>query len=164
MGYHLSTGNPVPRPLFSFLSSNETGELQLGGYDPVAAAGPLVDFESMERHAYALPVSEITLAGFPILRLRDPLDRVPDARSGAGAGAGAGDGDDLVAQMEREMVPCILDSGTTCICLPDSTRGGSLDGSPWKNFQARRRRAIDSDTPRRLVAARAGPHALSARL
>jgi hypothetical protein len=125
MGYHLSTGNPVPKPMFSFLSSNETGELQLGGYDPKAAAGPLVDFESMERHSYALPVSEITLDGFPILRLRDPLDQIRDQ------------GDDLVKVMEQEMVPCILDSGTTCICLPDSTRGGSLEGSPWKNFQVR---------------------------
>ena len=82
-----------------------------------------MEFESTEDHAYALPVSEITLNGVPVLRLRDPMDRIRP-------------GGDLMGQMEAEMVPCILDSGTTCICLPDSTRSGSLQSSPWRNLKS----------------------------
>ena len=43
----------------------------------------------------------------------------------------------------KGMIPGILDSGTTCICLPDSTRGGQLSSSPWEMMQS----VVDVEAP-----------------
>lgn len=109
-GDHGKIGTPVPAPSFAFLTSNHSAELQLGGIDRDAVLGPVFSVVSTEVHSYSIPIASITLGGIPILSLAKP---VPGA--------------DL-------SIPGILDSGTTCICLPDSTRGGTLEFSPWQKF------------------------------
>jgi hypothetical protein len=126
-GDHGKIGTPVPRPRFSFLTGNTTAELQLGGIDPAALSGPLVPVRSLDTHTYSIPVSGMSLGGKEIVSFSKKA---------------GGD----------RMIPGILDSGTTCICLPDSTRGGQLAFSPWEEMQ----KFVDEDAPL-LITVDAGP-------
>jgi len=119
-GDHGSIGTPVPRPRFAFLTGNTTAELQLGGIDPEAIASPLVAVTSLDSHTYSIPVSAMSVGGKDIIKFATP--------STSSVAAGSSDG--------KGMIPGILDSGTTCICLPDSTRGGQLTSSPWEEMQS----------------------------
>lgn len=121
-GDHGKIGTPVPRPRFAFLTGNTTAELQLGGIDPAAIAAPLVSVPSLDAHTYSVPVSGMSVGGKDILQF----------------GQSSGDG---------AMIPGILDSGTTCICLPDSTRGGQLAASPWQEMQ----KLVDVEAPLEIV-------------
>uniref|UniRef100_A0A7S0DZU3 Peptidase A1 domain-containing protein n=1 Tax=Hanusia phi TaxID=3032 RepID=A0A7S0DZU3_9CRYP len=109
-GDHGPIGKPVPEPCFSFLTSNSSAELQLGGIDQDAIIGSLKPVASLDSHSYSIPIAGMSVGGEELLQF------VP-----------GGNGD--------ELVPAILDSGTTCMCLPDSTRNGDLKFSPWKKFQ-----------------------------
>ena len=126
-GDHGAIGTPVPRPRFAFLTGNTTAELQLGGIDPAAISSPLVAVTSLDSHTYSIPVSAMSLGGKDIIKFATP--------STSSAAAGSSDG--------KGMIPGILDSGTTCICLPDSTRGGQLKSSPWEEMQS----LVDLDAP-----------------
>ena len=109
---------PVPKPIFSFLSSPDSAELQLGGYDSKSISGPMHYVSSLSLYAYVLPIKSITLGSVDILRVK-----------GSDAGAYA---------------EAVLDSGTSCICLPDNLMEGKAlgDRSPWDRF----RRAWGEDT------------------
>uniref|UniRef100_A0A7S4JPR2 Peptidase A1 domain-containing protein n=1 Tax=Guillardia theta TaxID=55529 RepID=A0A7S4JPR2_GUITH len=109
-GDHGPIGKPVPEPSFSFLTSNSTAELQLGGIDQDAIVGSLKQVTSLDSHSYSIPIAGMSVGGEELLQF-----------------VRGGNGD--------EIVPAILDSGTTCMCLPDSTRNGDLKLSPWKKFQ-----------------------------
>ena len=109
------------------LAGNTTAELQLGGIDPEAIAAPLAPVTSLDAHTYSIPVSGMSLGGKEILKFA--------TASTSKLAAGSDDG--------KGMIPGILDSGTTCICLPDSTRGGQLQTSPWLEMQS----LVDLDAP-----------------
>eukprot|EP00291_Cryptomonas_curvata_P026189 CAMPEP_0172174792 /NCGR_PEP_ID=MMETSP1050-20130122/13867_1 /TAXON_ID=233186 /ORGANISM="Cryptomonas curvata, Strain CCAP979/52" /LENGTH=532 /DNA_ID=CAMNT_0012846819 /DNA_START=56 /DNA_END=1651 /DNA_ORIENTATION=+ len=99
--------HPVPHPIFSFLSSPNAAELQLGGYDPASIQGAMHYVPSVSAYAYVVPITAITLGPVPVLTLE-----------------GGGH------------VSAILDSGTSCICLPDNNIGGAASGSPWEAFSS----------------------------
>ncbi len=82
---------------------------------------------SLDAHTYSIPVSGMSLGGKEILKFA--------TASTSKLAAGSDDG--------KGMIPGILDSGTTCICLPDSTRGGQLQTSPWLEMQS----LVDLDAP-----------------
>jgi len=126
-GDHGTIGTPVPRPRFAFLTGNTTAELQLGGIDPAAIASPLVAVTSLDTHTYSIPVRGMSVGGKQILNFAEV------SKSNIAAGSDDGKG----------MIPGILDSGTTCICLPDSTRGGQLSSSPWEMMQS----VVDVEAP-----------------
>mmetsp|Transcript_2198 Transcript_2198/g.5788 ORF Transcript_2198/g.5788 Transcript_2198/m.5788 type:complete len:506 (-) Transcript_2198:22-1539(-) len=109
--------HPVPHPVFSFLSSPEAAELQLGGYDPDAIKGGMHYVPSLSKYAYVVPVTGIALGKTPVLST---------AKGGVSA---------------------ILDSGTSCICLPDNDIGGAVASSPWAAFD----KAWRSETSSTLV-------------
>ena len=89
-GDHGTIGTPVPRPRFSFLTGNTSAELQLGGIDPAALAGPLVKVRSLDTHTYAIPIAGVSLGGEDIIKF---------SKSDLGG-----------------HIPGILDSGTTIEC------------------------------------------------
>mmetsp|Transcript_77491 Transcript_77491/g.125707 ORF Transcript_77491/g.125707 Transcript_77491/m.125707 type:complete len:512 (-) Transcript_77491:580-2115(-) len=101
---------PVPKPVFSFISSPEAAELQLGGYDTKAVKGKMNYVSSLSRYAYVVPVTRVKLGALEILNVK-----------GASAGKRA---------------EAVLDSGTSCICLPDNLMNGLVTGrkSPFDLF------------------------------
>ena len=103
---------PVPEPIFSFLSSPNGAELQLGGYDESSIEGELKTVESLSKYAYVVPVTSIKLGDEAIVTL---------TKDSPASGGGK--------------VSAILDSGTTCICLPNNDMHGGVQGSPYNLFQ-----------------------------
>jgi len=102
---------PVPAPMFSFLSSTDAAELQLGGYDAQSVKGKVHYVDSLSRYAYVVPLISIQLGDVPILTLSNPPSKA------------------------NKKVAAVLDSGTSCICLPDNTIDGEVVSSPWENFE-----------------------------
>jgi hypothetical protein len=101
---------PVPKPVFSFLSAPDAAELQLGGYDKKSVKGDMKYVDSLSKYAYVVPVTSITMGDTQIFQ---PAGKLGMKRHVAG----------------------VLDSGTSCICLPDNDIGGVAESSPFKNFK-----------------------------
>jgi hypothetical protein len=109
--YHL-----VPTPKFAFLSTEKAAELQLGGYDPRAVVQkngePDMFFvETIGSHDFSVRVKGLKYGGKELLKFADGY----------------------------EYIPGIVDSGTSCLVIPDSTLGGRLDYSaetPFHYFKA----------------------------
>jgi len=108
-----SRDKPVPLPMFSFLSSTEAAELQLGGFDSASIKGPVRYVESLSRYAYVAPLLSIELGSVPILTLSKEIKK----------------------GTPNKKVAAVLDSGTSCICLPDNDIDGEVTSSPWQNFE-----------------------------
>jgi len=104
-GDHGPEGTPVPHPSFTFLTSDSAAELQLGGMDPAAVQGEVYHVTSLDAHTYSIPVRALSLGGRALLSFRNTS--------------------------LSQTIPAVLDSGTTCMCLPDSLRGGQLSASPY---------------------------------
>jgi hypothetical protein len=103
----------VPTPKFAFLSTEKAAELQLGGYDPNAVANPKDMFfvETIGSHDFSVRVKGLKYGGKDLLQFADGY----------------------------EYIPGIVDSGTSCLVIPDSTLGGRLDYSaetPYHYFTA----------------------------
>jgi hypothetical protein len=98
---------PVPKPVFSFLSASDAAELQLGGYDSQATSGRMHYVTSLSRFAYVVPIKSIKLGSVDVLTVKG--SRPAEA---------------------------VLDSGTSCICLPDHILNGKIvgDKTPWELF------------------------------
>jgi len=101
---------PVPKPVFSFLSAPDAAELQLGGYDSKAVKGRMNYVSSLSRYAYVVPVTSVKLGTVDILQVKG------------------------VSHGKR--AEAVLDSGTSCICLPDNLMKGLVTGekTPWQAF------------------------------
>jgi hypothetical protein len=82
---------PVPKPVFSFLSSPDAAELQLGGYDRKAVKGDMRYVDSLSKYAYVVPVTAISLGETQIFQ--------PSGKKGL-----------------KRHVAGVLDSGTTTAC------------------------------------------------
>mmetsp|Transcript_27014 Transcript_27014/g.88337 ORF Transcript_27014/g.88337 Transcript_27014/m.88337 type:complete len:512 (+) Transcript_27014:92-1627(+) len=103
---------PVPKPVFSFLSSPDAAELQLGGYDETSVSGRMRYISSLSRFAYVVPIQSMSIGNTPILIKNSNEQLAKKFQAGA-----------------------ILDSGTSCICLPDNDMHGYAKQSPYKNFK-----------------------------
>jgi len=103
---------PMPR-LFAFLANDTAGELQLGGYDPAATSGEPWYFP-MLGPAYGVAVYSMTYGdGEDAMELLD-------------FNAGARD--------PKESFVGQLDSGTTCILLPNTTVNGTFEDAPFSKL------------------------------
>lgn len=107
---------------FSFFSSQDAAELQLGGYDPETVDGDLYFVPTSSPNDFIVDVSS--------LRFGDPLN--------------PGSAVELLpfSQMYTANqppgvtphLPAILDSGTSCLVIPGSTLDGTLNDSPFSVF------------------------------
>ena len=104
--------------VFTLMLSQDRGELVLGGHDPKAVKGPMVttpvraspmpDGTNVFMH-YMIDVQSVKVGGHELLNFKD----------------------------ESIAIQAILDSGTSCLVVPDDTFEGGLLASPFKTFQKR---------------------------
>lgn len=102
--------NIVPNSKFSFLSTESAAELQLGGYDPNAVLGSMFFVETIGSHDFSVRVRGLKYGDRELLTFADGYNYIPG----------------------------IVDSGTSCLVIPDSTLGGRLDynaESPYHYFK-----------------------------
>ena len=107
------TGDPanqyiLNRRIFTLVGTDSAAELHLGGFDPHATAHDMKYIRTTSPAEYSVPVSSISLGGHEFLNF-------------ASAAQAAG----------RTSVPGILDSGTSCLVVPDSTLSGLFIQSPY---------------------------------
>jgi hypothetical protein len=93
---------------FTIFSSDHAAELQLGGTDPACIDDQMIHVSSLSTAEYSVPVESMKLGGIELLSFSHPA---------------AGN-----------YVPAILDSGASCIVMPDSVIGGQLTASPMHIF------------------------------
>jgi hypothetical protein len=98
----------LKRRQFAFLANEYLGELQLGGHDPASIASPIFYTPMRNDSGYGLAVSSIQYNGVEILDFSH-------AHSGAA----------LVG---------ILDTGSSCLMLPNSTYNGTYRKNPYSVF------------------------------
>ena len=93
---------------FAFLSTAISGELQLGGYDRASTNADMVYVPTTSTTEYSVLVQSLTFGGIELLNWRD--------RSAPNA------------------IPAILDTGTTCLVIPDTLLGGRVTSKPYSKF------------------------------
>jgi hypothetical protein len=112
------TGDPanqyiLNRRIFTIVSTDEAAELHLGGFDPHSAVGPMTFVKTTSQAEYSVPVTSIRMGGTEVLNF--------------GSAAQAAGRSDL---------PGILDSGTSCLVLPDTTLSGQLEQAPYTKLMS----------------------------
>ena len=97
---------------FSFMSTDKKAEIHLGGFDPDAIVGQLFLTPSISIHDYSVVAVSLKYGDVELLDFtpKDPRFRY---------------------------VPAIMDSGTSCLVMPDSNLNGLVKASPfgtWKGI------------------------------
>jgi hypothetical protein len=101
---------PLHTRKFAFLSDSVSGELQLGGYDRTSTAADMVYVAATSTTEYSVNVQSLTFGGIELL---DWVDKtVPNA------------------------IPAIMDTGTTCLVIPDTKLGGRVVDKPFSKFKS----------------------------
>eukprot|EP00287_Rhodomonas_sp_CCMP768_P004017 CAMPEP_0196725490 /NCGR_PEP_ID=MMETSP1091-20130531/7044_1 /TAXON_ID=302021 /ORGANISM="Rhodomonas sp., Strain CCMP768" /LENGTH=568 /DNA_ID=CAMNT_0042067781 /DNA_START=17 /DNA_END=1723 /DNA_ORIENTATION=- len=99
---------------FSFFSTDDAAEVQLGGYDPDTVDGTMWYAPSLSRHDF--------LVGVTSLKFGSGVDSSVELLQ-------------FTTKSAREYgLPSILDSGTSCLVIPGDTAGGKLQKKPWDLF------------------------------
>ena len=112
----LDNSNILLNRIFTLMLSQDRGELVLGGHDPKSVKGGMVttnvrasalaDGSEAFMH-YMIDVQSLKVGGHELLQFKD----------------------------KSIAIQAILDSGTSCLVVPDDTFGGGLLASPFKTFQ-----------------------------
>lgn len=102
----------LQRRAFSFFSTDKKAEIHLGGFDPNAIVGQLFLTPSISTHDYSVVAVSLKYGETELLDFtpKDPRFRY---------------------------VPAIMDSGTSCLVMPDSNLNGLVKASPfgtWKSI------------------------------
>jgi len=102
----------LTRRAFSFFSTDTKAEIHLGGFDPNAIIGQLFLTPSISTHDYSVVAVSLKYGETELLDFtpKDPRFRY---------------------------VPAIMDSGTSCLVMPDSNLNGLVKSSPfgtWKSI------------------------------
>lgn len=101
---------PLHSRKFAFLSDSVSGELQLGGYDRQSTAADMVYVRATSSTEYSVNVQSVSFGGIELL---DWVDKtVPNA------------------------IPAIMDTGTTCLVIPDTKLGGRVSDKPYSKFKS----------------------------
>ena len=101
---------PLHTRKFAFLSDSVSGELQLGGYDRESTAADMVYVRATSTTEYSVNVQSLSFGGIELL---DWVDKtVPNA------------------------IPAIMDTGTTCLVIPDTMLGGRVSDKPYSKFKS----------------------------
>jgi hypothetical protein len=101
----------LSRRAFSFVSTDTRGEIHLGGYDPAAVEGDMFMTPCISTHDYSVVGMSLKYGNDELIKFKDSVPQ------------GA------------RYVPAIMDSGTSCLVMPDSDLGGKLQGSPFGNWK-----------------------------
>lgn len=119
--------------IFTLVLGSGDGELQLGGYDKASVEGKMVSADVLgdtiagkPKHFlhYRIQVDGVRLGKHQLLHFAKNsvnetlLNQTDDA-----------------APLEDDHVEAVLDSGTSCLVLPDSTFDGRLAQSPYRIFK-----------------------------
>ena len=99
---------------FSFFSTDETAEVQLGGYDPETCTDTMLYTPSLSPTDFIVGVTSLTY-GHPTRGSKTQLLKFTDP-TGA------------------EYLPAIMDSGTSCLVIPGDKLNGRLRNSPFDDF------------------------------
>merc|ERR1711966_419841 len=105
-----SNDNKVKRRAFSFFSTDKNAELHLGGYDPDAIEGQLFLTPSISTHDYSVVAVSLKYGTEELLEFKPENPRL-------------------------RYMPAIMDSGTSCLVIPDSNLNGLLGSSPWQKWK-----------------------------
>ncbi|EKX52294.1 hypothetical protein GUITHDRAFT_161360 [Guillardia theta CCMP2712] len=99
---------------FTFFSTDDAAEVQLGGYDPSSTAGTMWYVPAMAKDDF--------IVGTTSLKFGDNLNSAVELLKFKST-----------AQQKVGM-PSILDSGTSCLVIPGDRGGGVLTNIPWDDF------------------------------
>jgi hypothetical protein len=101
---------PLHTRKFAFLSNSVSGELQLGGYDRESTAADMVYVPATSTTEYSVNVQSLTFGGIELL--------------------------DWVDKTVSNSIPAIMDTGTTCLVIPDTLLGGRVSDRPFSKFKS----------------------------
>ncbi len=107
--------------------------MQLGGYIPETMTGPPQKVKSLSETSYVVPITGMYVGTKPILSFK----RANTGQNLAGSAKTASNepGMNMPGNGAKgQFIGGILDSGATCVCLPDDTHNGELESSPWMNL------------------------------
>jgi hypothetical protein len=118
------TGDPanqyiLKRRIFTILSDNNAAELHVGGFDPHAISEGMHFMKCTSNVEYSVPISSLTFDGHELLNF------------GTAAQAHG-----------RTTIPGILDSGTSCLVIPDSYDSGLFLEKPYSKLMNVMRRKV----------------------
>ena len=108
---------------FSFFSTDDQAEIQLGGIDPDSIVGDFQLTTTIQPNDYAVPVHSVKFGDVELLQFSNPNLKVPIGCQGD--------------ECHAPFLAGILDSGTSCLVLPDSPVPGMLSNKPftqWKHM------------------------------
>ncbi|EKX44705.1 hypothetical protein GUITHDRAFT_109483 [Guillardia theta CCMP2712] len=108
---------------FSFFSTDDQAEIQLGGVDPESIIGKMHLTTTIQPNDYAVPVHSIKFGDVELLQFSNPNLKVPIGCQGD--------------ECHPPFLAGILDSGTSCLVLPDAPVPGMLSNKPftqWKHM------------------------------
>jgi hypothetical protein len=110
------TGDPanqyiLKRRIFTILSDDNAAELHVGGFDPHAISAQMHFMKCTSNVEYSVPISSLTFDGHELLNF--------------GTAAQA---------QGRTTIPGILDSGTSCLVIPDSFNSGLFLEKPYSKL------------------------------
>jgi hypothetical protein len=99
------------RRAFSFVSTDDKGEIHLGGYDPAAIEGDMFMTPCISTHDYSVVAMSLRYGDQELIEFKN----APSKGS--------------------QYVPAIMDSGTSCLVMPDSDLNGKLTKSPFSTWK-----------------------------
>eukprot|EP00802_Teleaulax_amphioxeia_P011055 Tamp_11085.p1 GENE.Tamp_11085~~Tamp_11085.p1 ORF type:complete len:525 (-),score=133.37 Tamp_11085:383-1957(-) len=108
---------------FSFFSTDDQAEIQLGGIDPDSIIGDFQLTTTIQPNDYAVPVHSVKFGDVELLQFSNPNLKVPIGCQGD--------------ECHPPFLAGILDSGTSCLVLPDAPVPGMLSNKPftqWKHM------------------------------
>ena len=99
----------LDRRAFSFFSTEDRAEIHLGGFDPEAISGQMFLTPSVSSESYALSALSLRYGDHELLDFKSTNPR------------------------QRHVI-AVMDSGTSCLVMPDTNLRGHLGGSPFKKW------------------------------
>mmetsp|Transcript_3454 Transcript_3454/g.8250 ORF Transcript_3454/g.8250 Transcript_3454/m.8250 type:complete len:549 (-) Transcript_3454:117-1763(-) len=106
---------------FAFFSTDDSAEIQLGGVDPASITGEMQLTTTIQPNDYAIPVHSVRFGDVELLQFSNPNLKVPIGCQG----------DDC----HPPFLAGILDSGTSCLVLPDAPVPGMIANKPFSQWK-----------------------------
>ncbi|EKX36378.1 aspartic endopeptidase, secreted [Guillardia theta CCMP2712] len=100
---------PMHLRKFAFLSTADSGELQLGGYDRASTDADMVYVPTTSTTEYSVRVQSLSFGGIELL--------------------------DWIDKSVEQALPAIMDTGTTCLVIPDTLLEGRVSDRPYSKFK-----------------------------
>jgi hypothetical protein len=111
----------LKRRAFSFFSTEDQAEIQLGGVDPASIEGEMQLTTTIQPNDYAVPVHSVKFGDVELLQFTNPNLKVPVGCQGD--------------ECHSPFLAGILDSGTSCLVLPDAPVPGMIGNSPFSQWK-----------------------------